>query len=112
MDLFVNADPIIEFFKKIEPIVIFFKEIDNSEIVGIVFGTIFFIFLIGYWYYVCFMNGAKSWSEAIIKFHKKIRFPTIGILVKPIFLKVVITIFMLVALSGLYGILLSILHQK
>jgi hypothetical protein len=101
----------IKFFKKIEPIVTFFKKIDNNEIVGLVFGAFFFIFVIGYWYYVCFMSGAESWSEAIIKFHRKIRFPSIGILVKPIILKIVITLFMLAVLGGFYAIILSILHR-
>ena len=87
----------MDFLKKIEPIVSFVGRLDRNETIGLIFGLIFFLISISAWYWVCFLNGAPTWSNGIKNYYKKIGLPKIGefFFFSPIVLKVFATIYLI-----------------
>lgn len=57
-----------------------------------------------WWYWTLFLGGAKKWSEGIIQAWGKLAFKP---LIRPIILKLVMTIFLSATLGGGYGIIMN-----
>jgi len=66
---------------------------------------LFLLYSIVWWYWTLFMDGAKKWSEGVLKFH----WGTAGvkIMTRPIVWKIFMTVFLLGTLGGGYGIILN-----
>jgi hypothetical protein len=75
----------------------YMENIAKNEIVGLILSSIFFTLSVYFWYWVCFRDGAQTWSDEIVKYYKKIKMGFIGNLFwfKPTALKVLITICLL-----------------
>lgn len=76
----------------------------KKEIIDLILPFAILLFSLLIWYWICFRNGAQRWSHAIINYHKKIGHGFIAsiFLFKPIALKVIITIYLLAVIIGLY----------
>ena len=111
MNSIEKKDQLIGFLKNIEPIVKFLKKINNNELIGLIFAAIFFIVLVGFWYWVCFMNGAQAWSNGMVNYYKRIGLPISKYFSSPSVLKIVITIFLLCTIVGFSAVILSLLSN-
>jgi hypothetical protein len=54
-----------------QPIFRFLKQFHESDFVGLVFSIIYLIGVIATWYWVCFKNGAKVWTNGVVAWHKR-----------------------------------------
>ncbi len=100
-----KTDSLIEFFQKIEPITKFFRRIDESEVIGIIFFSIWILFVTISWYWVCFMGGAQKWSDGILRFWGKFTYQPMS---KPKVLKIFMTIFVIVSWCGFSAVLATL----
>lgn len=72
----------------------------SSETGTLIISIVFFIFIGGFWLWVCFMDGAQKWSESLIRTKLNIygiRYKKGSTLIKPIVLKMVMTIILICA---------------
>ena len=83
----------------------------DMELTSLIFAIVLFSFIAGCWYWVWFMNGAQKWSDSLIKSKQNIysiKYDPSSFLVKPIVLKIVITIILLCAITIFVSIILQI----
>ena len=94
------------FLKKVEPLTITLSKLDNSAMAGLIFALIYFMAVAGVWYWVLFMGGAQKWRESIIQSNRNLApVDSEGFLVRPMVLKIFIT---LMFLSGIFAVYLGV----
>ena len=64
----------------------------------------FLLVILCFWYWTLFMNGAKKWSEGIIRFWGRFSFFQIT---NPTILKIFMTIFLIAVIGGGFGIAIN-----
>lgn len=79
-------------------------------LIVLVFFVIFFII----WFWICFLGGAKKWSDGIIKLYVKIgkNVDQNEILYRPEVIKVISTLMLVGTAVGLYGIIFSFFGNR
>ena len=84
-----------------------FNEILKSDIVGLIFILILFIFTGVFWYWVMFRNGTERWKDGIISFAKQMgtHIDSNDYMVRPITLKIASSILFI---GSIFGILLAV----
>lgn len=65
---------------------------------------VFLLITLIVWYWTLFLDGARIWSEGIIKFWGSHAYQPLA---RPIILKIFMTLFLLGTLGGGYGIILN-----
>ena len=78
----------------------------SSETGTLIFAIVFFIITGGFWLWVCFMDGAKKWSESLIRTKSNIygiNYKQGSPLIKPVVLKTVMTLILICAAGLLIG---------
>lgn len=90
----------------------FLYRLDNSKVAGIAFAGIFLIIVFWLWYWIMFRGGAKAWGKDIIKYQRKLGMKTgpEDIMIRPITLKVVMTVLVFGSAIGITLAIYSMLR--
>ena len=99
---------IYRFFERIEDFFDSLTKIDNSKIAGFIFAAVLIAFMFACWYWVLFMNGAQSWRDGMIQYSKKFGIDSKkNIMVNTVFLKILVTLMLLICVVSLYFAVVS-----